>query len=190
MSKRNPKSSSAGSLKNTESSSQDGGNDNGRVFFRPICEFGLLLVCSWIAMTTSHELGHVIAGWLSGAELVYVDIAPWKLPSSLHRPDPFPKITLWGGPVLGVLLPLLIAIVVRRPAVWFVADFCLMANGIYLTLAWLTGDGLLDTSRLLDAGERPILIAIFCIITTVVGYFRFRRDCIERLAIFKSESIG
>ena len=88
------------------------------------------------------------------------------------------------------MTPLLAAVVIRRPVVWFIADFCILANGIYLALAWVTGDRLLDSARLLEAGENPVLIGIFCLMTISIGYFRFRNDCIDRLAVFKSESIG
>lgn len=140
-----------------------------------------LLILSWIVMTFTHELGHLIGGWASGATLVDADLAPWRMPYSLHGPDPHPLVTLWCGPLLGVLIPLAIAAVIRRPSAWLVADFCLLANGLYLALAWLSGDRFLDTPRLLDAGAHPITITVFCLLTISIGYVRFRRDCVRRL---------
>ncbi|WP_182866892.1 hypothetical protein [Rhodopirellula sp. JC639] len=130
-------------------------------------------------MTFTHELGHVIGGWVVGAKLVDVDLAPWRMPYSVHAPDPHPRVTLWCGPVLGVLIPLALAALIRRRPAWLVADFCLLANGSYLALAWLSGGPFLDTPRLLDAGAHPLSIAIFCLLTIAVGYVRFRNDCIE-----------
>lgn len=136
---------------------------------------------AWIVMGFAHELGHLIGGWLAGATLLEVRLAPWGLPSSLHHPDPNPLVTLWGGPVIGVGLPLCLAALIRRPWADFVASFCLLANGTYLVVAWFSHDSLLDTPRLLKAGAPPILIAIFCLLTIGVGYIRFRRDCIRLL---------
>ncbi|MEM6776565.1 MAG: hypothetical protein AAF670_02845 [Planctomycetota bacterium] len=128
-------------------------------------------------MTLTHECGHIVGGWMGGATLTDCDLAPWRMPYSLHAPDPRPLMTLWSGPMLGVIVPLLAAAVIQRPWSWFVADFCVLANGAYLALAWLAGDRFLDTPRLLAAGAHPISIVLFVVSTTLVGYVRFRNDC-------------
>ena len=104
------------------------------------------------------------------------------MPYSLHSPDPHPLVTLWAGPLLGVAVPLALATLIRTRWAWFIADFCLIANGGYLALAWLSGDRYLDTPRLLDAGAHPAFIALFCCFTIVLGYVRFRADCTLYLA--------
>lgn len=133
-------------------------------------------------MTFTHEVGHLVGGWIGGATLTDFDIIPWHLPYSVHHPDPHPLLTLWSGPVLGVIAPCTLAILFRHRWLVFVADFCLLANGIYLTLAWIAGDRLLDTPRLLSAGAPPLLIAMFCMLATGMGYVRFRRDCMDLLS--------
>lgn len=139
--------------------------------------FGLLLVASWAVMTVSHEVGHIVGGWAGGGTLTDFDLAPWRLPYSVHSPDPNPRLTLWAGPLLGVAA----ALAVRRRWSRFVADFCLIANGTYLALGWATGDPLLDTPKMLAAGTSPALIAAYCAITIGVGYARFRADCVAVL---------
>lgn len=141
-----------------------------------------MLCVSWVVMTFTHEFGHLIGGWSGGARLLDFDVVPWRLPYSLHDPDPNPKLTLWSGPLIGIAVPMVIAAIVRRRPVWFVADFCLVANGTYLALAWLSGDRFLDTPRMLDAGTHPAWIATYCILTISVGYIRFRADCIAILS--------
>lgn len=148
--------------------------------------FALLLLLSWTVMTTTHELGHLIGGWLGGATLTKCDLAPWRLPYSLHNPDPHPLLTLWSGPLFGVVVPLVIAWGTRSTWARFVADFCLVANGIYLALAWLSGDRFLDTPRLLAEGAWPLSIAIYCFTTIAFGYIRFREDCI---VVFSNDPI-
>ena len=140
-------------------------------------EFGALLVASWCVMVFTHEAGHLVGGWLGGATLVEADLRPWRLPYSIHRPDPRPLMTLWSGPVLGVAMPVSAALTARHRWAWFVADFCVLANGVYLTVAWGSGDRFLDTPRLLNAGAHPATIALFCVATIAIGYVRFRVDC-------------
>lgn len=148
---------------------------------RFVC-FAWMLCISWVVMTFTHELGHIIGGWSGGATLLEFDMVPWRLPYSLHNPDPNPRLTLWSGPLFGVVAPLAIAAIIRRPLAWFVADFCLVANGVYLALAWLSGDRFLDTPRMLAVGTHPAWIAAYCIVTMSSGYVRFRADCIAYLS--------
>ena len=144
---------------------------------RRFAVFPLLLLVSWVAMTFTHELGHVVGGWVGGATLTDFDLVPWRMPYSLHAPDPMPLLTLWAGPTLGVLIPTLLALALRQRWAWFVADFCMVANGGYLALAWISGDRYLDTARLLDAGAHPATITLYCMVTIGIGYVRFRSDC-------------
>lgn len=140
-----------------------------------------LLAVAWVVMTVTHECGHVLGGMGCGATLTDFDLAPWRLPYSLHSPDPHPLVTLWAGPLVGIALPLSLAAIIRKRWSWFVADFCLLANGSYLALAWLSGDRFLDTPRMLDAGANPATIVCYCILTIGTGYVWFRADCIHYL---------
>jgi len=144
--------------------------------------FATLLAAAWVVMTFTHECGHIIGGMICGATLTDFDLVPWRMPYSLHSPDPHPLVTLWAGPLIGVAVPLAAAAIIRKRWAWFVADFCLIANGGYLALAWLSGDRFLDTPRLLDAGTHPATIVIYCILTIGTGYAWFRSDCIHYLA--------
>ncbi|MFG0253920.1 MAG: hypothetical protein ACF787_02295 [Rhodopirellula sp. JB053] len=146
-----------------------------------------LLAAGWVGMTMSHEAGHLIGGFMGGATLVDCDLAPWRLPYSFHSPDPYPLLTLWSGPVIGVAMPLAVALLLRRPWMWFIADFCLLANGSYLALSWISGDRFLDAPRLLAAGAHPLSIITFCLVTIGVGYTRFRSDCVALLSESVSE---
>jgi len=143
--------------------------------------FALLLI-AWCVMVVAHECGHLIGGWLGGGTLQHVELRPWRLPHSSFSPDPMPLVTLWGGPLFGVGFPLLIAIIARgsprvKLGAWFIADFCLLANGAYLAAAWISGDRWLDTPRLLASGASPLVIGAYCAAAIGVGYIRFRADC-------------
>ena len=144
--------------------------------------FAALLVASWCVMTVVHEMGHIVCGWAGGGTLQEADVAPWGLPHSSFDPDFRPLLTLWGGPILGVLVPLAVAASVRRGWAWFIASFCLLANGSYLATAWISGERYLDTPRLLAHGAHPATIVVYCAMTLSVGYVGFRRQCIRVLS--------
>lgn len=141
-----------------------------------------LLILSWCVMVLTHESGHLIGGWLGGGTLRHADLRPWALPHSRFDPDPNALLTLWAGPVLGVVFPLAVAAVANSRWIGFVANFCLLANGTYLAVAWVSGGRHLDTARLLAEGAPPILIVAYCLLSIGFGYFRFRASCAEVLS--------
>lgn len=65
---------------------------------------------------------------------------------------------------------------------WFIAYFCLPANGSYLAPAWVSAERYLDKARLLQHGAHPATIAAYCILTIGVGYVGFRRQSIRVLS--------
>lgn len=143
--------------------------------------FGCLLVIAWCVMTFTHEMGHIVGGLCCGGRLQTADLLPWHLPYSIFEPDPMPLVTLWCGPLLGAIVPGAAALIVRRNWMWFIAYFCIVANGAYLATAWLSGDRYLDTARLLKQGAHPITIGAYCIITIAIGYAGFRQSCMRIL---------
>ncbi len=126
-----------------------------------VVRFFFLLVTSWIVMTLTHDLGHIIGGICFGATLQSADLVPWRLPYSIFEPDPFPLVTLWAGLILGVLIPVVVAMTMNRDWVWFIANFCILANGAYIATAWFFGDRHLDAPRLLEHGTSPVTIAVY-----------------------------
>ena len=144
-------------------------------------------------MTFTHEAGHILGGWCCGGTLTEADLLPWHLPYSFFNPDPYPLITLWCGPMLGVIVPILIALMLRHDWAWLVAHFCILANGAYIATAWFSGDPQLDTPKLLQHGAHPMTIMIYCVLTIVAGYIGFRRYCIRffgRIALVRPEPDG
>ena len=145
-------------------------------------KFVLLLIAAWCTMTLVHEAGHVLCGWSCGGTLQSADFLPWHLPFSIFEPDPHPLMTLWGGPVLGVLIPMAVAWLFRSDELWFIAFFCVLANGMYLATAWISGDRYLDTPKLLEHGAFPVTIGIYCLVTIGFGYVGFRQQCVRLLS--------
>lgn len=140
-----------------------------------------LLVAAWCVMTLTHEMGHLVGGWYGGGTLIAAELRPWHLPYTIFDPDPRPLVTLWCGPILGAVAPLLVALLVRREWMWFVASFCVVANGAFIATAPLVNDRFLDTPRLLNNSAHPAAIAIYCIVTVGPGYVGLRRSCVNLL---------
>ncbi|MEZ6058125.1 MAG: hypothetical protein R3C01_15610 [Planctomycetaceae bacterium] len=132
-------------------------------------------------MTFTHEMGHIIGGTCCGGSLQSADLLPWHLPYSIFEPDPYPLVTLWAGLIFGALAPVAVAMVIQRNGMWFIANFCVLANGSYIATAWISGDRYLDTPKLLEHGASPIAISLYCLLTIGFGYVGFRRSCIAAL---------
>ncbi len=117
-----------------------------------------------------------------GATLVELQLQPWHLPHSRFVGDEHPLATLWAGFIIGCAAPLLVAAIVRRPGCWFVAWFCVVANGTYLLLGYLSGDGELDSVKMLRAGARPVELLGAVIVMLPLGYIKFRQSCVDLLS--------
>lgn len=147
-----------------------------------LVRFLLMIIASWVVMTFTHETGHVIGGICGGGTLVTVDLLPWHLPYSIFEPDPFPLVTLWSGLILGILMPISVALIVQRQWIWFIAHFRVLANGVYVGTGWFSKDRYLDTPQLLEHGASSTSIAIYCMMTIGFGYIGFRQSCISALS--------
>ncbi|MBL8814362.1 MAG: hypothetical protein JNM43_29610 [Planctomycetaceae bacterium] len=142
----------------------------------------LIVGLAWSIMVMTHEAGHLVGGWCGGAVVKDYDLRPWRLPYSMFEPDPHPLLTLWAGPLLGVTVPIVLALMIQKRIVAMVASFCLVANGLYLAVGLLTDDRWIDSQRLLEHGSSTWLILIFsqaCLVpgypwlrSSWVGYFR------------------
>jgi len=124
-------------------------------------------------------MGHIIGGTCCGGTLTQFDLFPWHLPYSIFDPNPRPLVTLWCGRVLGVAVPVVLALEIRREWSWFIAHFCVLANGAYIAVAWFSEDRFLDTPKLLAHGAHPLTIFLYCAVTVSVGYAGFRRSCMR-----------
>jgi hypothetical protein len=142
---------------------------------------GFLLVWSWLVMTLLHELGHIIVGCSAGGDLRDFELRPWCLPHSFFASNPAPLFTLWAGPVLGCFVPLATASLLKRPAVWFVAWFCVTANGIYLLLGYYSGDNELDSYKILQMGTPDWILVAVGSAMTLAGYTGFRTEFQRRI---------
>ncbi|TWU06052.1 M50 family metallopeptidase [Stieleria varia] len=142
----------------------------------------ILLAWGWSVMTVTHELGHVAGALAQGAQVASLQLAPWQLPNSLFNGQHNELITLWSGPLIGCLVPILVAAIARHTWVSLVAAFCVVANGSYLLLGYFSGDAFLDSTQLLRAGTPDWHVLMVSVMMTVIGYLWFRRQCAALLS--------
>lgn len=129
---------------------------------------------SWMAMMFVHNVGHLIYAWASGGDVNYWPFHPlafFACPRLSNNPSPL--LVLWGGPIWGCALPLLMLWLVRAVApsqsylALFFGGFCLVANGCHLAAGALYPFG--DAARLLQWGVPDWALLLFGLPTTVAG---------------------
>jgi hypothetical protein len=134
---------------------------------------------SWLLMQAVHELGHVLAAGITGATVERVVLHPLTISRTDVAGERFPLMIVWGGPVVGILVPLTAWWMVRqRPTVTahaagFFAGFCLIANGAYL--AYGSFDGIGDAGELLSLGIPRWVMWLFGAVTIPAGFAIWHR---------------
>ncbi|MEW4486456.1 M50 family metallopeptidase [Thalassoglobus sp. JC818] len=89
----------------------------------------------WLAFMAIHELGHVIAGLTTGGAITKVVLHPLAISRTDVSLNPSPLVTVWAGPVIGVVVPLIVWGLFRKFRIpgdnlaRFLAGFCMIANG-------------------------------------------------------------
>jgi len=138
---------------------------------------GLLIVSAvllaWLLMQAVHELGHVIAAWLTGGHVERVVLHPLVISRTDIEPNLQPLIVAWGGPLFGSVAPLALwglAATFRMPNTFlarFFAGFCLLTNGLYLGVGSFEGIG--DAGDIVHHGSLVWTLWIFGIVAAPAG---------------------
>ena len=126
-------------------------------------------------MMVVHEGGHIIHLLVSGGSIEHVTLHPLKISHTLPATNPHPLATVIGGPLWGVLFPLLIWWAVARLAprrayiAAFFVGFCLVSNGAYLA-----GDALVqgaDGREFVQQGAPPWLLVVIGLPGIAAGFW-------------------
>jgi hypothetical protein len=142
------------------------------------------LLGSWFAMQAVHELGHVIAAWLTGGTVQRVVLHPLDISRTDVSPNPRPLAVAWAGPVVGSILPLIIVALIWRKTgalptcAAFFAGFCLIANGAYIGAGSFGGIG--DAGDMLRHGSPRWLLATFGVACMFAGLWIWHRLTLSR----------
>lgn len=124
-----------------------------------LSSFVLLLAtaaASWYGFMLIHELGHVLAAWLSGGRVARVVLSPLAFSRTDMERNPHALFVAAAGAAWGSLFPLaswLVARAGRLPLAFLLrafAGFCLLANGAYLASAAIMPAG--DAEDMLRLG--------------------------------------
>jgi hypothetical protein len=131
---------------------------------------------SWLGMMIVHEFGHALFAWLSGGIIAKVVLGPLEFSRTELQRNPHPLFVAWGGALVGVALPLLVAGISRflRWPGWYIvqffAGFCLIANGIYLGVVCFIPNAA-DPGDMMREGSPQWLLILFGILAFPLGIF-------------------
>jgi hypothetical protein len=131
------------------------------------------LALCWLWMMIVHELGHVVLAWTCGETVSRVVLYPFAISRTDATHDKHPLLVIWGGPLLGSLIPLgglLATKLLRSRFVYlcqFFAGFCLIANGAYLGVGCFSSIG--DAGDLVRAGCPQAVMVVFGIVCAATG---------------------
>jgi hypothetical protein len=131
------------------------------------------LLGSWLGMQAVHELGHICGARLTGGMVQKVILHPLTISRTDLAENPSPLVVVWAGPLLGVLLPILLwlaAATTKMPGSFvlrFLAGFCLIANGLYISLGSFGRVG--DCGEMLRHGSGLWQLWLFGLVTVPVG---------------------
>lgn len=150
-----------------------------RAAFRTLAGVVVLGYVSWLGMMIVHEAGHILHAWLSGGRVVDVRVPLAGFSQTIVHPNPRELFVVWGGPVWGVMIPVIGCAMFRLaigrvPETWkFFAGFCLLANGAYIGAGIFLPVG--DARDLLRLGVPKILTVSFgaaCVIAGLAVWHR------------------
>ncbi len=137
------------------------------------------VVVAWFAMQGVHECGHVLAAWLTGGTVERVVLHPFSISRTDVLPNPHPLAVAWGGPVFGVVAPLVALGAIRRLSsgfkvfLHFFAGFCLIANGAYIGVGSYYSIG--DAGDLLRHGAPRWTLIVFGVAAFAAGLWFWHR---------------
>ena len=137
-----------------------------------------IVVGIWLAMMLFHEMGHVLAAWATGGQIVSLELRPGWLSHTLVQPNPQPGLVLWSGFLAGWLAPQMtwplwkIDRGLFGPVLRAWAGFCLLAGGVYLAVGG--GEKLADTGQLVACGWPLAALIVSGTVVAAIGYWRSR----------------
>jgi hypothetical protein len=142
---------------------------------------GTFVPFCWLAMQVVHELGHVLMAWITKGEVTKVALHPLIVSRTDLAENPHPLAVVWGGPLVGCVLPLVAfgaASIRRIPGVYlfrFFAGFGLVANGVYIGTGWLIANGA-DPGVMIENGSPTWLLVVFGLLTFPAGLYLWHRQ--------------
>jgi hypothetical protein len=141
---------------------------------------GATFLGSWLGMQAVHEFGHVCGAWATGGRVERVVLHPLTISRTDLAENPSPLVVVWSGPIIGVVLPLVLwlgAATAKLPGAFvlrFFAGFCLLANGLYISVG--SFDRIGDCGDMLRHGSAPWQLWLFGLLTAPAGLGLWHRQ--------------
>ena len=141
--------------------------------FRTVALIVSATLLAWLLLQVVHELGHVLAAWLTGGAVQRVVLDPLSISRTDVDPNPQPLAVAWAGPIFGALAPLAIwgvAAALRLRLAWlarFFAGCCLIANGLYLGVGSFGAIG--DAGDIVRLGSPVWMLWLFGLTASPTG---------------------
>ena len=160
--------------------------------FRAVVLILFMVTFAWPAMMLLHELGHVVAAWITGGTVTRLVWHPLVFSRTDISPNPHPLIVVWAGPLAGCLVPLLIERVTSRMnasflyIIQFFCGFCLLANGVYIGVGGFDHIG--DAGDMLRLGTPIWVLLVFGLLVSSFGLW-FWHLASKRLGFGESAAI-
>ncbi len=139
----------------------------------------LIVWMFFYAMMGVHELGHILAAWMTGVTVTSVVWSPWSISRTDIQPNPSPLVVAWAGPIFGAILPvvidLMLQLIIRKllPLSGSFAAFCLLTNGLYIGIGSFDHVG--DCRELLANGAQLWHLWAFGLFFTTAGIWRLHQ---------------
>lgn len=130
-------------------------------------------------MMLVHEAGHVAGAWATGGYVQRVVWHPLVFSRTDVAPNPSPKIEVWAGPIVGAVLPALLAAFIvslqLKTSYLFVAfaGFCLLINGLYIGSGTIDPVG--DAHEMIRLGVPKWTMLSFGLVATISGLWLLDR---------------
>lgn len=137
-----------------------------------IYSLATIFLC-WLLMQAVHEAGHVLGASLTDGRVTNVVLHPLAISRTDVSPNPPPRVEVWAGPIVGVVLPVAMWLIARHcsklvaPWLRFFAGFCLIANGCYLGYGVVEPIG--DAEELRRLGVPAWMLGLFAAATIPLG---------------------
>jgi len=131
------------------------------------------LLASWLGMQAVHEAGHVVGAALTNGKVARVVLHPLTISRTDLSDNPRPLLVVWAGPLFGVSAPLVtwaLVAIARLPGAFvlrFFAGFCLIANGVYISVGSFDAVG--DCGQMLRHGCQMWQLWFFGLVTAPLG---------------------
>jgi hypothetical protein len=145
------------------------------VKFHQVILIASTILGSWLAMQAVHELGRVLGAFATSGNVSNVVLHPLAISRTDLSENPNPLFVAWSGPVFGVLAPIILWALAARLrfqhlfVLRFFAAFCLVANGLYISLGSFAEVG--DCGEMLKHGSEKWQLWLFGLLTTPVGFW-------------------